>query len=37
VQMANRILTLTVDQYTNADQLQYLTQKLADFTATAIP
>ncbi len=31
--MASRILTLTTDQYTCADQLQYLAQKLADFAA----
>ena len=31
VAMAKRILTLTIDQYTNEDQLQYLARKLADF------
>jgi len=29
--MASSILTLTIDQYTNADQLQYLAKKLIDF------
>lgn len=32
-EMANRILTLTVDQYTSDEQLEYLAQKLADFAA----
>jgi hypothetical protein len=31
VQMAKNILTLTVDQYTNQEQLEFLAQKLADF------
>ena len=31
VQMASNILTLTIDQYTNQKQLEYLAQKLADF------
>ena len=32
-EMASRILTLTVDQYTSDEQLEYLAQKLADFAA----
>jgi hypothetical protein len=37
IEMASRILTLTVDQYTNTEQLQYQAQKLADFAAKYLP
>ena len=37
VEMASKILTLTIDQYTDDDQLQYLAQKLADFAAISKP
>ena len=33
-ELASRILTLTTDQYTSTEQLVYLAQTLADFTAT---
>lgn len=35
VEMASNILTLTIDQYTNPDQLAYLARKLKDFSALA--
>ncbi len=34
VEMTNNILTLAIDQYTSPRQLDYLSQKLADFAAT---
>lgn len=35
VEMTNNILTLAIDQYTSPKQLEYLSQKLAEFAATA--
>ncbi len=35
VEMAKRILTLTVDQYTNPEQLQFLAERLSDFASLA--
>lgn len=34
VEMTRNILTLAIDQYTSQEQLEYLSQKLAEFTAT---
>jgi hypothetical protein len=34
VEMTRNILTLAIDQYTNQEQLEYLSQKIADFAAT---
>ncbi len=34
VEMTNNILTLAIDQYTSPKQLEYLSQKLAEFSAT---
>jgi hypothetical protein len=34
VEMTRNILTLTIDQYTNQKQLDFLSQKLAEFTSS---
>ena len=34
VEMTRNILTLAIDQYTSQEQLEYLSQKLAEFAAT---
>jgi len=37
VEMTRNILTLVIDQYTNQEQLEFLSQKLADFAADVSP
>ena len=37
VEMTRNILTLAIDQYTSQEQLEYLSQKLAEFAATWNP